>query len=231
MTTAGATRVKRLFGGWLAALLAALAGCGGGDSETVFPGHPVALVVPFSAGGPTDVLARALAGPMTASLGQSVVVENKPGAGGTIAAGYVAKARPDGYTLLIHHTGMVTSKALYRELGRVPLVSISRAQRAPLAAVRPSWIATVHHGIPLRDVETSSAHGQYLAFLGRISPEKGPAAAIEIAIRTGLPLIIAAKVDPADREYFEQAIAPRLRHPLVTFIGEVGGALHEVERA
>jgi glycosyltransferase involved in cell wall biosynthesis len=115
-------------------------------------------------------------------------------------------------------------QALYRELGRVPLVSISRAQRAPLAAVRPSWIATVHHGIPLRDVETSSAHGQYLAFLGRISPEKGPAAAIEIAIRTGLPLIIAAKVDPADREYFEQAIAPRLRHPLVTFIGEVGGA-------
>jgi tripartite-type tricarboxylate transporter receptor subunit TctC len=102
-----------LLGGWLIAV----AGCTGGDADTAkYPTHPVTLVVPFSAGGPTDVLARTLAGPMAQTLGQSVVVENKPGAGGTIAAGYVARAHPDGYTLLIHHTGMATSKALYKNL-------------------------------------------------------------------------------------------------------------------
>jgi glycosyltransferase involved in cell wall biosynthesis len=114
-------------------------------------------------------------------------------------------------------------QTVYRELGRVPLVSISHAQRAPLAAARPSWVATVHHGIPLRDVECSTTHGRYLAFLGRISPEKGPDVAIDLAVRTGVPLTIAAKVDPVDREYFERAIAPRLDHPLITFLGEVNG--------
>ena len=109
-----------LLGGWL---LAMLAGCTGGDADTAYPTRPVTLVVPFSAGGPTDVLARTLAGPMAQTLGQSVVVENKPGAGGTIAAGYVARAHPDGYTLLIHHTGMATSKALYKNLTYDPLTS------------------------------------------------------------------------------------------------------------
>ena len=115
-------------------------------------------------------------------------------------------------------------QAMYRELGRVPLVSISHAQRRPLAALHPPWVATVHHGLPLRDLEFSKAQGDYLAFLGRISPEKGPDVAIDVAARTGLPLIIAAKVDPADREYFERVIAPRLRQPNVEFIGEINGA-------
>ncbi len=109
-----------VLGGWL---LATLAGCKGGEGDTAYPTRPVTLVVPFSAGGPTDVLARTLAGPMAQTLGQSVVVENKPGAGGTIAAGYVARAHPDGYTLLIHHTGMATSKALYKSLTYDPLTS------------------------------------------------------------------------------------------------------------
>jgi glycosyltransferase involved in cell wall biosynthesis len=112
---------------------------------------------------------------------------------------------------------------VYREFRGVPLVSISHAQRAPLADVEPTWVATVHHGIPLRDVPFSTTHGQYLAFLGRISREKGPDVAIDIAIRTGLPLRIAAKVDPIDREYFETEIEPRLHHPLITFAGEVSG--------
>ena len=107
--------------GWV---LAMLAGCKGGEGDaSAYPTRPVTLVVPFSAGGPTDVLARTLAGPMAQTLGQSIVVENKPGAGGTIAAGYVARAHPDGYTLLVHHTGMATSKALYKDLAYDPLTS------------------------------------------------------------------------------------------------------------
>jgi tripartite-type tricarboxylate transporter receptor subunit TctC len=86
-----------------------------------YPSRSVTLVVPFAAGGPTDVVARSLGQAMTASLGQTVVIENKLGAGGTLAAGYVAKAAPDGYTVLIHHNGMATAPALYRKLPFNPL--------------------------------------------------------------------------------------------------------------
>ena len=107
-----------------AVLLAALAGCAREDAGTAaYPTRPVTLVVPFSAGGPTDVLARTLAISMGETLGQSVVVENKVGAGGTIGAGHVARARPDGYTLLLHHNGMATGTALYSKLAYDPLHS------------------------------------------------------------------------------------------------------------
>lgn len=86
-----------------------------------WPTKPVTLVVPFAAGGPTDVVARVLAAQMSKALNQSVVVENKVGAGGTIAAAYVARAQPDGYTFLIHHNGMATAPALYRKLTYNPL--------------------------------------------------------------------------------------------------------------
>jgi tripartite-type tricarboxylate transporter receptor subunit TctC len=86
-----------------------------------YPTHPVSLVVPFAAGGPTDVVARTLAQAMTKPLGQTVVVENKLGAGGTVAANYVAKAPADGYTIFIHHNGMATAPALYRKLPFNPL--------------------------------------------------------------------------------------------------------------
>ncbi|MDH4390274.1 MAG: tripartite tricarboxylate transporter substrate-binding protein [Aquabacterium sp.] len=81
-----------------------------------YPTKAITLVVPFAAGGPTDIVARTLAGVMTRSLGQTVVVENKVGAGGTLAAGHVMRAAPDGYTYLIHHNGMATAPALYRKL-------------------------------------------------------------------------------------------------------------------
>jgi tripartite-type tricarboxylate transporter receptor subunit TctC len=81
-----------------------------------WPARPVTLVVPFAAGGPTDVVARTLAASMSKSLGQTVVVENKLGAGGNVAAAHVAKAPADGYTFFIHHNGMATSTALYRKL-------------------------------------------------------------------------------------------------------------------
>lgn len=111
---------------------------------------------------------------------------------------------------------------LYREYPEVPLVSISQAQRRPLGWA--NWVGTVHHGLPLDLYPFHSAPGHYLAFLGRISPEKRLDRAIEIAIGSGMPLKIAAKVDRADRDYFDRVIKPLLDHPLVEFIGEIGEA-------
>lgn len=88
-----------------------------------YPEHPVSLIVPFAAGGPTDVVARSLANEMGKVLKQTVVVENKTGAGGTLAAGYVASAKPDGYTIFLHHTGMATAPAMYSKLRYDPLKS------------------------------------------------------------------------------------------------------------
>jgi tripartite-type tricarboxylate transporter receptor subunit TctC len=102
-------------------LVASLALAAGSALAQAYPTRPVTLVVPFAAGGPTDVVARTVGQAMSRSLGQSVVIENKLGAGGTIAAGYVAKAAPDGYTILIHHNGMATAPALYRKLAFNPL--------------------------------------------------------------------------------------------------------------
>jgi len=104
-----------------ALLAAALAASSLGAWAQSYPTRPVTLVVPFAAGGPTDVVARTLAAAMTKTLGQTVVVENKLGAGGTIAANYVAKAAPDGYTVFIHHNGMATAPSLYRKLPFNPL--------------------------------------------------------------------------------------------------------------
>ena len=81
-----------------------------------YPNKPISLIVPFAAGGPTDVLARTLGVAMSKSLGQTVVIENRLGAGGTVASNVVAKAVPDGYTLFIHHNGMATAPTLYRKL-------------------------------------------------------------------------------------------------------------------
>ncbi|MEN9630950.1 MAG: hypothetical protein RJA10_4178 [Pseudomonadota bacterium] len=86
-----------------------------------YPTKSITLVVPFAAGGPTDVVARTLGAAMQKSLGQTVVIENKLGAGGTLAAGHVAKSAPDGYTFLIHHNGMATAPGLYRKLAYNPL--------------------------------------------------------------------------------------------------------------
>ncbi|MGV3494241.1 MAG: tripartite tricarboxylate transporter substrate-binding protein [Ramlibacter sp.] len=96
--------------------LVALGAAAVAQAQGNWPTKPVTLVVPFAAGGPTDVVARTLAASMTKSLGQTVVVENKLGAGGNVAAAYVAKAPNDGYTFFIHHNGMATSTALYRKL-------------------------------------------------------------------------------------------------------------------
>jgi tripartite-type tricarboxylate transporter receptor subunit TctC len=92
-----------------------------GVSAQQFPTKPVSIVVPFAAGGPTDTVARTVAQAMEKALGGSVIVENKPGAGGTIGAQDVARAAPDGYRLLVWHIGMATAPALYRKLPFDPL--------------------------------------------------------------------------------------------------------------
>ena len=112
---------------------------------------------------------------------------------------------------------------LHRHYPNYPLVSISHSQRRPLPHLR--WIRTIHHGYPKSQYAFSAkANGGYLAFLGRVAPEKGVDRAIEISRRAGLPLRIAAKVDSADKDYFEAHILPLLDLPGVEFIGEIGEA-------
>jgi tripartite-type tricarboxylate transporter receptor subunit TctC len=121
--------VKRLprlrFGAALAAALALVSACGGGDNGSGggdgYPNREVTFVVPFSAGGPTDTVTRLVAEPMSEALGQRIVVQNVEGAGGTVAAGQVANAEADGYTVLMHHIGMSTAPSLYADLPYDPL--------------------------------------------------------------------------------------------------------------
>lgn len=108
---------------------------------------------------------------------------------------------------------------LYRLYNDMPVVSISQAQRRPLAML--NWVGNVYHGLPTTLFTPNFQRGEYLAFLGRISPEKRVDRAIEIAIRAGLPLKIAAKIDKADEEYFEQRIKKMFDHPLVEYLGEI----------
>ena len=109
---------------------------------------------------------------------------------------------------------------LYREFQDMPVISISNAQRAPLPWA--NWQATVYHGVPAELYRFRAELGSYLAFLGRISPEKRVDRAIKIANQVQIPLKIAAKVDPADKHYFESVIKPLLRDRLVEFVGEIG---------
>jgi glycosyltransferase involved in cell wall biosynthesis len=109
---------------------------------------------------------------------------------------------------------------LYGVYGDIPVVSISDSQRLPLP--QANYVATIHHGLPQHLLAKGSGTGGYLAFLGRISPEKAPDAAIRIAAKAGMPLKIAAKVDRVDVEYFKTTIEPLLSHGQVEFIGEIG---------
>jgi glycosyltransferase involved in cell wall biosynthesis len=111
---------------------------------------------------------------------------------------------------------------LYHTFPSVPVVSISDAQRAPLPWLH--WRGTVYHGLPPDLYTFQPTPGTYLAFLGRVSPEKGLKQAITIARRAGMPLKIVAKVDQADQEYFQTVIRPLLDDPLVEYLGEMGEA-------
>ena len=109
---------------------------------------------------------------------------------------------------------------LFREYSEMPVVSISDSQREPLSWL--NWCGTVYHGLPAGLYDFVESPDDYLAFIGRICPEKRLDRAIEIAERTGRKLKIAAKVDPTDRDYFCKEIQPLLSRPLIEFIGEIG---------
>ena len=112
-------------------------------------------------------------------------------------------------------------QSLYLRFPDMPLVSISDAQRWPMPPV--NWMRTVHHGLPRSLLPLNMRSEGYLAFLGRISPEKRPDRAIEIAARSGVPLKIAAKIDKVDRDYWHEQIEPMVRRePLVEYVGEIG---------
>jgi glycosyltransferase involved in cell wall biosynthesis len=114
---------------------------------------------------------------------------------------------------------------VYQTFRDMPLVSISDAQRRPLP--NANWLSTVHHGMPGSLISYMERPRTYLAFLGRISPEKRPDRAIEIAIAAGFPLKLAAKIDAVDRDYFDRTIRPYLGHPLIEFVGEISDAQKE----
>jgi putative tricarboxylic transport membrane protein len=140
----GTLTIRGRFGALLATAVLAVTACGPGASPSPTAGgqatspartgpaatiaawkptNPIKIVVPFAAGGPTDTVTRLVAKPMEAALGTTVVVENVAGAGGTVAAGQVAQAAPDGYTVLMHHIGMSTAPTLYPDLAYEPLTS------------------------------------------------------------------------------------------------------------
>jgi glycosyltransferase involved in cell wall biosynthesis len=108
---------------------------------------------------------------------------------------------------------------VFTTFSSIPVVSISDAQRRPLP--QAGWVRTIHHGLPEGLLTPQAAKPTYLAFIGRISPEKATDRAIRIALLCGLPLKIAAKVDKVDREYFEARIRPLLALPDVEYIGEI----------
>lgn len=111
---------------------------------------------------------------------------------------------------------------VFSEFQDMPMISISEHQRTPLPMAR--WIGTVHNGLPERLYDFRPQPGSYLAFLGRMSREKGPETAIAIARRTGIPLRMAAKIDDGDREYFESRVRPLLDPPAIEYLGEIDEA-------
>jgi glycosyltransferase involved in cell wall biosynthesis len=109
---------------------------------------------------------------------------------------------------------------LYQTYPDMPVISISQSQREPLSWL--NWQGTVYHGLPEELYDFHAEPGTYLAFLGRIAPEKRVDRAIRIATQANIPLKIAAKTDQVDHAYFETVIKPLLNHPLVDYIGEIG---------
>jgi glycosyltransferase involved in cell wall biosynthesis len=108
---------------------------------------------------------------------------------------------------------------VFNTFPKAPVISISNAQRRPVP--QANWISTIHHGLPEKLLMPQPVTPGYLAVLGRIAPEKGVDRAIKIAIRCGIPLKIAAKIDRADQDYYEEVMRPLMDHPLVEYIGEI----------
>jgi glycosyltransferase involved in cell wall biosynthesis len=133
----------------------------------------------------------------------------------------LSRRRPTAHVTTLHgRLDIPDLVPLYQEFRDMPVISISNVQRKPLPSA--NWQATVYHGLPADLYRFQAQPGSYLAFLGRISPEKRVDRAIEIAKRVRIPLKIAAKVDRVDRKYFKSTIEPLLGDKLVEVVGEIG---------
>jgi glycosyltransferase involved in cell wall biosynthesis len=139
-----------------------------------------------------------------------------------LAFPFARRVRTPVLTTLHGRLDLPVLQPLFREYREQRVISISDSQRRPIPFAR--WEATIHHGLPPDLFEFHPEPDDYLAFLGRISPEKRVDRAIEIAVRAGRRLRIAAKIDAADRAYYESEIRPLLAHPLVEYVGELGDA-------
>jgi glycosyltransferase involved in cell wall biosynthesis len=129
--------------------------------------------------------------------------------------------QPTPYVTTLHgRLDLPEHQPVFETFPEVPVISISNAQRRPVP--RANWVTTIHHGLPENLLTPQAVNPSYLAVLGRVAPEKGVDRAIKIAMRCGIPLKIAAKVDRADQEYYEAVIRPLIvNNPLVDFIGEI----------
>ncbi len=130
------------------------------------------------------------------------------------------RLRPGHVTTLHGRLDIADLAPLFAEYAEMPLTSISDDQRKPIP--RANWLGTVYHGLPLDLYRLNERPADYLAFLGRVSPEKRVEWAIEIARRAGMEIRIAAKIDQGDRRYFKEQIEPLFRLPNVTYVGEIG---------
>ena len=140
---------------FVCALLAAACGLGGSASAQSFPSKPIRIVVGFAPGGPADVMARLIGQRISGTLGQSVVIDNRPGAGGTIGARVVAESDPDGYTLLLGNTStLVISPLIYKNVGYDAVKGF-----APIAMLgTTSNLLIVNPGLPATSVPVSYTH-------------------------------------------------------------------------
>ncbi len=132
---------------------------------------------------------------------------------------WVRRERVAHLTTLHGRLDLPELRPLFLEYPEVPVISISRAQQEPLP--QANWRGVVYHGLPKDLYQPNKNPKNYLAFLGRISPEKGAENAIKIAMAASLPLKIAAKIDPVDQRYFDSVIHPLLKNPGIEFVGEI----------
>lgn len=132
---------------------------------------------------------------------------------------YVAHAPAAVVTTQHGRVDVAELRAIFRAFPEAQMVSISRAQQAD--APDANWVANIYHGLALQDYPFNARGGEGLVFVSRLSAQKAPHVAIDVAVEAGLPITLAGRIDPGEQDYFEREVRPRLAHPLVRFAGEV----------
>ena len=173
-----------------AVAVAAVAACGPASAESNYPSKPVTIVVPFSPGGATDIMARALSERMSLKLGQPVIVENKPGAGTVIASDYVARANPDGHTLLLAASSLGIAPSLYKKVNYDPIKDFT-----PI-----SLIASVVHVLEVHPSVPANNVAELIAWL-KANPSKGSYGSVGAGTSTHLESELFKTMSGANMEH------------------------------